>query len=233
MYSKAIRMQDAINLTSYQNYIGPSKAIPFFIKSTHKTIYIDLLQPEDVIFQQIKSTTRNEIRKALKEGCEYDSSSTIAEFVKFYNDFASGKKDIFKICDQSLSKYGNHLYLSGVKHNGQYLVMHATVVDNDEKIAWLLYSASVRLSTSHVNYIGHSNRLCHYYDMLALKKQGISTYDFGGIYTGAKDKSRVGIANFKKGFGGEITTQTNYSSVPYFLILMLLSVLNVKQLLRR
>ena len=210
-FSRNIKLLDCIKDATYYSYLGKQKFLPFIRKKSH-TLINNLTLSDDSILLQAKSNTRNEVRRAIKDGYEYTNNITISEFVTFYNLFAL-EKGLPNISDKKLQKWGEHIMFSAVKKDNLILTMHAHLIDNEEKIANLLHSASCRLeASSDAKMIGISNRFLHYKDMLELKKQGIMLYDFGGVYIGTTDKARMGIAEFKKSFGGEIKVISTYYS---------------------
>lgn len=219
-----INTKDIFKIVSYNFYLGNNKRLPF-IHHKSNTIYINLSYNNEELLKQAKSNTRNEIRKAIREDYKYENNIPILQFVTFYNTFANDKK-LPKITEQHCLKYGNHLYLSAVKYNNQYLSMHATIYDIETSISRLLYSASGRLNSSaDTKIIGIGNRFLHYMDFISLRDLGLLKYDFGGIYTGDKDKSQQGIAHFKASFGGEIAEINSYYSVLYYLGLLFRKIL--------
>jgi hypothetical protein len=193
-------------------YDFQGKVPALFLRKSSNTLIKDLSISEDTILKQCTGDTRNQINRALRQNYEYTMQITVLEFTAFFNSFAVAK-NIPTINASDLQKWGKHLMLSGVKKDNQFLTMHANIIDYSEKKACTLCSATVRMQkiVDHRS-VGIANRFCRYQNMLELKKRGILLYDFGGIYTGTKDKARIGIAEFKKSFGGTLTTQVAYYS---------------------
>lgn len=225
--TRKLRCLDALRIVTYNNYIGVNnfthkfKAF-FFFKRTSYTINIDLTRDEEQIFKDFKSNTRNEIKKAAVAQCRFVDKISTERFVDFYNDFAS-KKNLRKIDYNACTKYGDNIIITGVEVNNEILTMHAYFIDRQEKLVTLLYSASKRLedncNSDLLKLIGYSNRYLHYQDMIYFKRNELNLYDFGGVYIGDKDKSQMGIANFKKSFGGDVVQKVDYMSFLYRVVL--------------
>lgn len=228
-HCKSMSFIDIFRVSFYGNFIGDaSKKSCFFRKNCYHSLQINLLLSENELYKGLKSNTRNEINRAVNASCIFVEDIPIEEFVEFYNLFAA-KKRLKPINTISLTKYGANLKITGVSMAGEILTLHAYYTDVESGFTTLLYSASKRLDNvddSLLKLIGYSNRFLHYQDILYFKKEGFLVYDFGGIYLGQEDRSQVGIAQFKKSFGGEVVTITNYLSFPYLCSLRLLSFFN-------
>ena len=201
---------------------------PFFmVKSARKTIWIDLLKSDDEILMDFKSNTRNEVRKAIREGCCLEKVDDINEFVDYYNAFAR-EKGLGEITAGTITKYP-HVLIYKSSLEGKPLTMHASIVDNDHKIVRLLYSASVRFDEGvDRKSVGLSNRFLHYMELLEFKKQGLAIYDFGGINEDENDREQYNITTFKKGFGGKIIEEFIYTSISAWLGLKLAILLSFR-----
>lgn len=225
--TRKLHCLDAVRIVTYNNYLGVNnlkhkiKAL-FFFRRTSYTINLDLTRDEDQIFKDFKSNTRNEVKKAINAQCSFIDNIPIEKFVDFYNDFAS-KKNLQIIDGSACTKYGANIIITGVEVNNEILTMHAYFIDRQEKLVTLLYSASKRLGetcdSDLLKLIGYSNRYLHYQDIIYFKRNGCNLYDFGGVYIGDKDKSQIGIANFKKSFGGNIVQKVDYMSFLYRMVL--------------
>jgi lipid II:glycine glycyltransferase (peptidoglycan interpeptide bridge formation enzyme) len=62
------------------------------------------------------------------------------------------------------------------------------------------------------NLIGRANRLLHWYDMLMFKNRGILRYDMCGIDITQRTPETTRIAQFKRGFGGQIVPTCSETS---------------------
>ena len=201
---------------SQYNYFQGNPPIFMKVGKGH-TIHIDLTQSEDEILQGCKSNTRNEIRRAIREGFFFEEMNDYQEFVDFYNVFAQ-EKNIEKIDMSHLTKYGKHLLLYKSGFDGNVMTMHASFTDDDIKRVTLLYSASVRLTDSiDKKMVGFSNRFLHYKEFLQFKSMGYTSYDINGVCIDQRDKARYSIGKFKQGFGGEEKDIIQLYSYPFVL----------------
>lgn len=193
---------------------------PFgFISEKKATSFIDLTLSLDEILNNMHSGTRRDIRRAEREGINFEICRDIDEFVKFYNEFAI-QKSISTINRSSICKYKYYL-LTKCVFNGQTCAMHATVLDSHLKIARLLFSCSLRLSDScsiSAQLVGYANKLLHYKDFMFLKESAFEKYDFAGICTDESDKVRFSIGKFKMGFGGNLIPTFNYTSPLFYVV---------------
>lgn len=196
----SVNVCDKFRLSLYAPYLGK---IPKGMKvlSGHTSI-IDLTQSEEDILLGMKSNTRNEIRRAIREHFSFEKVESLDEFITFYNNFSQEKK-LSEINKKHLLKYKEHvvMYRSGI--GGVTLSMHATILDPEVKKAALLYSASVRLDYGcDRKNVGFSNRFLHYMEFLEFKKIGYRFYDFSGVCIDSNKPEKYSIGQFKKGFGG-------------------------------
>lgn len=211
--AERVELIDYFRVSQYNNYQGE---IPFFMKKdVRHTLVINLTQTEDEIMQGMKSNTRNEVRRAIRENFFFEPVTDYDEFVTFYNEFAM-EKNIETINKSHLLKYGQNLLLFKSGVNGVTMTMHASFVDNDLKQVALLYSASVRFGEGiDKKNVGFSNRFLHYMEFLKFKELGYKTYDFEGVCNDPEDKERYPIGQFKSGFGGEDRDVIQLFSYPF------------------
>lgn len=224
IHDSKTRLSDIFKIVLYTSYKGALSKVPFwFHKRIGYTCVVDLKKGEDEIFDQIKSTSRNEIRRAEKEGVvidilEYNLNNKnikdLSQFIDYYNRFAAQKglesRDL-----NSIAKYP-YLIIGKAFYNGEVLSAHATFVDSEASIASLLFSCSVRFD-ENIDYrlVGWSNRLLHYHELLFLKKIGLDVYDWSGV--GSNPIPEGGIAKFKLSFGGNVVPSISLSS-PLFVL---------------
>ncbi|MGN0066826.1 MAG: hypothetical protein ACI38V_04265 [Bacteroides sp.] len=209
IYSDTVSLFDYFKLASYTTFKG-SKPMLF---STQKglTSYIDLKMSEDELLSLMKSNYRNEIRKAINLEVVCDIEEDIMRFVEYYNDFAS-KRGLGMISRNHITKYRNFLITKAVCKD-VILTYHAYIMDEDNKIVRLLYSASNRFDESiDTKLIGYSNKYLHYCDYITFKYKGFILYDFAGVCDNPSDKEKYGIGLFKKGFGGKLVDTYTYNS---------------------
>jgi hypothetical protein len=180
------------------------------------TPVIDLRQSPAELFRNFKKDTRSEVRRAEREGAEYEAIwrpgvEHVEEFCNFFDDFAKWRK-LPGVNRRRLMTIAssNRLFLSRVTLTSVPIVWHAYFVM--ESRSRLLHSATVpdcSLATCTRPQIGRSNRLHHWRDMLEFRDSGVPMYDLGGWYEGVTDSKRLSINRFKEEFGGTIVTEYN------------------------
>lgn len=191
---------------------------------------IDLTQSEEDIFKGFSKNSRYEIRRAKnrdKLTVEYFyedtlNSDIIGKYVAFYNKFAAWKHLPMKGEEkfQALSKEGSYLVSVISSHDGEWLVVHGTMLAQNESIAALVSSSSLyRASKEHASVVSRANRYLHYQDMCFARKRGYRLYDVGGFYIkgavnlgdGVDDSEFVSVSSFKEKLGGEnVSFKTGY-----------------------
>jgi lipid II:glycine glycyltransferase (peptidoglycan interpeptide bridge formation enzyme) len=183
------------------------------------TLISNLLCEEDKLWSLLNKNYRNEIKRAKKEGIVTKSfvgqqainqSGLLDTFEGMYNKMFESKgmgNRLNRIYVEAALK-ANQMTLTCAYYNDQILVIHAYV--NDSKNALLLYSTSLLWEEDNKELgkkIGWSNKLLHWDDMNAFKKNGLYTYEWGGIQS-CNDPN--GIDKFKMGFGGSVVQYDNY-----------------------
>ena len=220
IFAFSAKSGDWSRIVSYSNYLGDANPC-MFIKKSKYTVLVPLNSSDEGLLMAAKTKTRNQIRRALKDGVVCEESNDMKEFVEYYNAFAKDK-GLGVISEQTCIKYGNSLILTKAIKDGTILCYHANLLDDESRRSILLYSASLRLSENiNRTLIGNANRLLHYFDFCCLRDKGMNIYDFGGIYTGDKDKAKMGIADFKQSFGGEKAPVYTYYSPLYYMLMIL------------
>ena len=97
------------------------------------------------------------------------------------------------------------IIFSAAIHEGEVLVFHSYICDNEE--ARLLHSASCfREESADQSMIGRANKRLHWEDIKYFKQKGLLRYDWGGI---SDFENPNGIDEFKLKFGGEKITYYN------------------------
>ena len=177
----------------------------------------DLTLDETVLFSQLDSTARYEVRRAesrdgLSAELITDPRDKLDAFCAFYDEFAKQKglepayrRGLDAMCDSG------HLVLSAASLDGERIVWHAYVTDG--ATAALLHSASHFRGAASANraLVSRANRWLHWRDMLGLKAFGVSTYDWGGLFEDESVPEQASVNRFKRCFGG--TPHRAYTSV--------------------
>ena len=167
----------------------------------------DLTLDEDTLFSSLDANTRYEVRRAdSRDGLEAELvTSPRAEldaFCAFYDEFAAQKglqasyrRALDAMCDDG------RLVLSAASRAGERLVWHAYVTDGTN--AALLHSAShFRTAAANRSLVSRANRWLHWRDMLAFKRIGVATYDWGGLFEDESVPEQASVNRFKRCFGG-------------------------------
>lgn len=220
-YAQSLRLSDMFMAVTYTDYLGDMSSIPFYYKKLYgHTAYIDLNQSMEEIMAGIKTKVRNEIRRGEKEGCVVESNYDYESFIPFYNDFCESKgiSDLRISGVHTLTKY-NKIIITQVKNNDVILAMHATLIDNNDKSATLMYSCSKRLCENvNRNLIGWANRYLHYKEFEIFKEMGLRKYEWNGVCINPNQPERMLIGQFKLGFGG-VERDTIGLRTPLFLLM--------------
>jgi hypothetical protein len=201
IYANKVSFWDVFIPTTYQHYEGNRIPISYEKQIRHTNV-VDLTQNIESILANMKSNTRNEVRRAEREGCFCVFTENIRDFIPFYNSFAKEKGLDDNLTSQRLSKYGR-VIIGIAKHDEIVLSMHATAFDIERKKAMLLYSCSPRLEDGiDKKMIGWGNRLLHFKEFEYFKQMGMAEYDWNGICLDPEQIERYNIGLFKQAFGG-------------------------------
>lgn len=202
IYASKVSWLDFFVPATYQHFEG--ETIPhFYKKEVRNTNVIDLSQDLVTILSNMKSNTRNEVRRAEREGCYCEFNENVSEFIPFYNNFAKEKGLDDTLTSQSLTQYGN-ICIGVAKHDDVILSMHATAFDMEKKKAMLLYSCSPRLADSvDKKMIGWGNRYLHFKEFEHFKQIGMAEYDWNGVCLDPEQVEKYNIGLFKQAFGGQ------------------------------
>ena len=193
----------------------PVDAQDMMVSYQRLTLVNDLTETEEDLMARFKKNTKYEIKRSAKEG-------SYAQFLS--GDALLEKKEILARVDKAhaqmfadkgkkskreyptmlaAAKAGMLMVSVGYLADGRECAYHVYIIGNGT--ARLLHSISVfrgANSNEDRNAIGRLNRFLHYEDMLHLKQQGYTVYDWGGY---SEEEQLKSISDFKKAFGGEIT----------------------------
>lgn len=225
--ARKIPFWDRFKVVNYNDYRGEESSIPSgYKKIKGTTATIDLTQSMDELLANMNSTTRNEVRRAQKENIVAEQVHDNTAFVAYYNAFAK-EKGLPTINETHLTKYGKNLMLAQARFNEHILSMHATMIDDEEHIAGLLYSCSTRLDESvDKKMAGWANRYLHYKEFEMLKGMGMTRYEWCGVCMDPNKPERYSIGQFKLKIGGEIREDLTLHSPLFSLLLRLKGKLN-------
>ena len=232
-FADKLYFSDLFKVVHYFSYLGDASKIPwFYLRKQGVSCFTNLTMSMDEIMSKMKSNTRNEIRRAVKEGCVFEVSDDIDEFIAFYNAFCDSKGLNDYTSKDRILKYKNVL-ITKVRCGDTLLAMHANIMDSEGKTAFLMFSCSQRLSDGvDRKLIGWGNKFLHYKDLEYLKDHGYTRYDWSGICLDPNDE-RYTIGQFKLSFGGEIVYPLMLRT-PLFAVLerIRLAVMKIRRLIR-
>lgn len=231
---------DSLNVIYPQNVsddvFDKYKAVMSFIEyggcrgnHTH-SIEVSLLKSPEELLQQMTKNTRYEVRRALNkdELCTEFlmdiSEQELQDFLTLYNAFADLKNlgHIGEAKIRKLAADGMYAVTKCYSSDGTLLVEHTYYLDKEDKRAMLATSCSLYRKEEYVRYknlIGRANRMMHYQDMLYFKSEGYEIYDFNGISDFSEETHA--IAEFKRGFGGNVITYQSGFVIPCKMIKMI------------
>ena len=193
--------------------------IRFMRRVDFYSVAVSLNKPEEELFKDIKKSTRNEIRRASKEGVKCGLLSNTVEGLKIHKDYYE-KNGLGSV---SVDRYLNDLQVrvTVAMYQAKVISVHTYLLCDQKKIVRLLFSSTIPIEYGvEGNVVGWANRSLHWYDIKYFKAMGFDIYDFGGIAVGDKlDSKTEKINRFKKLFGGEIVVYYNYFGLVRYALL--------------
>lgn len=182
----------------------------------------DLTVSEEELFAQFLSTTKYEIRRAIREENKveiYTSNQIIKDkdiiedmadiYARMYEEKELGKHKL-PVSEMLAYAQNGSLIISSAKIDSTNVVYHSYV--SDGSTVRLLHSCSEFrvMDSSKKNAIGRANKLLHYEDIRYFKSIGVKRYDWGGI---SSYDNPNGIDKFKLSFGG---SHIEYNNIVFF-----------------
>jgi hypothetical protein len=195
-------LREEINHKRYFGVTGPSK-----------TIVLNLDKPVDEIYANFSTSHKREIKKAEAEGVQCYFKNDRKTFLEFYNDFAKSK-NLYTLDTSRPNEFieGEWKYSFAVA-NGQLLVVHSYLEDNETGIVRSMQSGSLRLNDKYnPRQISQANKLLHFFDIKYFKERGLREYDFGGW------DDIPGLLEFKESFGAKQIIVYNYYTYAFMII---------------
>ena len=174
------------------------------------SIGIKLEKSEEELFNNIKKSTRNEIRRASKEGVECSQLTNTVEGLKlhrqYYKENSLGSVSINRYVDNACVR------VTIASFQSRIIAIHTYIFCEHSKIFRLLFSSTIPAEYGvERNIIGWGNRALHWHDIKYSKNNNFDVYDFGGLAVGDDlDAKTEEINRFKKSFGGEIAVYYNH-----------------------
>jgi hypothetical protein len=144
-----------------------------------------------------------------------------ASFIRCSDNFCDARVEYKGRKNIDLSIYKGHVVYNCCYFKEEPIIGHSYLVDDGAKKVMLLHSRSgingiVDKSVRQI--YGGANRQLHHLDMLYFKAKGYLIYDWGGIAYNTDNPKLQGINHFKMEFGGKLVRESNYVSVPLYLL---------------
>lgn len=212
--------ESTCDITKYNRFRKPVDAMKTNRSTTCYVLITDLRKSAEDILSDFSRTTKQQIRKCIKEESVKIAYFTCEALEKDERIMADFKRTYMSYCEQSNKPwmkraYSDEMILRCIEQkcilvtkaefpNGE--VYHLYLVD--DKNSYLLYIASNRLNAEVTDIIsGMANKLLIYKGMLWLKEMGIENYELGDISDLDRPDS---IERFKLLFGGTPVKVYNY-----------------------
>jgi hypothetical protein len=178
------------------------------------TLHLDLSQKEDQLLAAMRKNTSREIRQAeSRDGltCSFNAVPTDADleaYAAFYDaDRSTQAQEAMDRDRLRALRDAGLVHLAQVcDPAGQVMAWHCLLCHQRSATVQLssMVSPQHHADRTQAAAIGRANRWLFYQEFLHYKHQGMRVYDFNGWYAGIEDEKRLGINQFKEGFGGRI-----------------------------
>lgn len=221
LFATQIDCSDWYKSVLYNGYRGDVNKVPFwyFKHTDDHSCQSDLTPDIEVLFEKMDKSTRQDIRRAERDGIVVEKGYWYDEFIQFYNDFAQKKGIPNRVSMDRLLRYGKPL-ITKASLNGVVLAMHARIFDVNEKFGYALYSASGRFNEGvNPRDAGRANKYLQYNELIWFKEMGIELYDWSGVDINPQHTERHSIGEYKLAYGGEVVpSPTLYTPIYAFLL---------------
>lgn len=213
-FSEAISVPERVDVVRYQSRF--EKVTGTHAYEFHSIVSDLTLEPEELL-KRMNATTRNQVRRALKnneiqfEFFDNPSPELIDDFFTFYDKFALLTKlpAANRTRIRGMQECRSLALSRVVSNDGTTLVWHCYL--KTENWTRLVHTASHfrGADKEQAALIARANR-CHIYlDMVRFHEMGLATYDFGGWYSGKDDQAKLKVNTFKESFGGSVVRYFN------------------------
>ena len=171
------------------------------LSAPYGTFINDLSKPEEVLSKDIRKTFRQNIRKAATEGVEIKSGSEYADIAyDLVAETLNRSKVEFKSraeFNRLLSELGPNVKIFVAQHKG---VVQACMVAPFSR-----YCAHNCYAGTRSEPVLGAMHMLHWEAMRDFRSMGVRRFDFQGVRIDPeKGSKQEGIANYKRGFGGEL-----------------------------
>ena len=181
------------------------------------TIIVDLASSKDELFSNLKSHTRQKIRRSEKDGivyefCDNGNRDVVVKFAD-HLDRCRDLKNLPRVSRERLFILGRQkvLDLSWIRDQLGNVLCASSYVITPFRLRGLFAGALYRNTTDPARrtMIGRANRLLYWSDIMRFKEAGFRSFDFGGYYTGSGNEEKLRVNGFKEEFGGRIVHEFN------------------------
>jgi hypothetical protein len=214
-FSNNFSISDAFGFSVYKYSFNSNMSL--FFSNKIFTLFIDLNQSLDVLFNKINKNFRKDIQFCIKNNFEFNIVEDRNTFISFFNEF-SEMKGLNKANTAVIESLREHSVITSASKDNDMMAMHFYLVDQNQKLVRCLYSATMRLRDDvDKKNVGKANKYLHFKEMEFFKNEGFEIYDFGGYNMDKNDTSLQGVNTFKERFGGELVEMYNHFSSLFYL----------------
>ncbi len=198
------------NLSDQSQYFNTYKQTGFEFED-HLNIIVDLMKTEEQLWKEVSSKRRNEIRRAKKEGTEFEVKDDLNSLKECYTIL----QEIYSRAKLPLLKYDffenlyNYLKVEAKLHIFTAVfeerIIGCMLALGYEGVLYDFYAGS-----KSQYYKKHPNDLIPWEVFLWGKKNGYHTFDFGGA---GKPGIPYKVRDYKKQFGGELVNYGRFKCI--------------------
>lgn len=213
-YNKLVKGKAIYSQVRNLNQNSKNKSTYFkygFQYEKHLNILIDLNKGEEILWSEVHSKRRNEIRRAKREKTEFFLSDDENDLKKCYLILES----VYRRAKLPLPPY--QFFYNLFKINGEKIGLKIFCAVNQDKIIGCLLGLVYRnnifdfyAGAQKEYYKKYPNDLLPWEIFLWGIKNDYSTFDFGGA---GKPDIPYGVRDYKKKFGGEIVEFGRYTKI--------------------
>lgn len=182
-----------------------------FIFEAHLNILVDLTKPEDILWKEVHSKRRNEIRRSIKEGVVVELDNSRKALDRAYSILVG----LYKGIKIPLPPY--QFFLNLLERLKDHSALNIFVAKYNSEIIGCMFTLAYRdtvydlaAGSDRKFYSKYPNDLIPWQVFLWAKNDGCKSFDFGGA---GKPNVPYGVREYKKKFGGEIVEWGRFEKV--------------------
>jgi hypothetical protein len=174
-------------------------------QSSGTTIFVDLSQGLEAMFQGMHASCRYKVRRAEKMRDRFEivmnTEAARSDFAPLYNKFARKKKTLPLLTARRFNEIRQYSDIFMLYFDGRPTCGRLVVRDEETRTALMTYSATSRLEPGADGVaIGLLNRYLYWHEMKTYQVAGLDKYDFAGA------GENPSLVQFKLSFGGVVST---------------------------